>query len=269
MNPWIVESIHDFNYFCCPECVYQSKEENHFQTHALEYHEQSKTFFHGYNDNNSHSIKREKFENDQADTISDDICDPLVIENMKFEELVEIDNETSEILINYIEDEQILKNDSKQLDSKTYSCSKCNESFHKLLELVKHFNEKHDQTNMCPLCPDRDFPNMQSVNQHVKRNHLKENLKEKMEKMKDENLIKFQCQFCPDNFFEELSLRKHITRCHSDKILENEVCTEELEIKNYSCSRCSENYDDLLKVLFTLNKCMFIFPLFLHLSKSQ
>ena len=183
---------------------------------------------------------------------------------MKFEELVEINNETSEILINYIEDEQILKKgsrqlDSEELDSKTYSCSKCNKSFEKLLELVKHSNEKHDQTNMCPLCPDRDFPSIQSVNQHVRRVHLKENLQEKMEKMKDENLTKFQCQFCSDNFFEELSLRKHITRCHSDKILDNEVCTEELEVKNYSCSKCSKNYDDLLQVWFTLNKCISIF----------
>ena len=98
---------------------------------------------------------------------------------MKFEELVEINNETSEILINYIEDEQILKNDSKQHETKTYSFSKCNDSFEKLFELVKHINEKHDQTNMCPLCPDRDFPSIQSVNQHVRRVHLKENLQEK------------------------------------------------------------------------------------------
>ena len=45
MNPWNVQSIHDFNFFCCPECVYRSKEEFAFQEHALQKHEHAKTFF--------------------------------------------------------------------------------------------------------------------------------------------------------------------------------------------------------------------------------
>ena len=45
MNPWNVQSIQDFNFFCCPECVYRSKEEFEFQEHALQKHEHSKTFF--------------------------------------------------------------------------------------------------------------------------------------------------------------------------------------------------------------------------------
>ena len=47
MNPWNVQSIHDFNFFCCPECVYRSKEEFAFQAHALQNHSLSTTFFHG------------------------------------------------------------------------------------------------------------------------------------------------------------------------------------------------------------------------------
>ena len=44
-NPWRVDSIQSFNYFCCPECVYRSKEELTFQAHALQNHPQSETFF--------------------------------------------------------------------------------------------------------------------------------------------------------------------------------------------------------------------------------
>ena len=47
LNPWKVQSISDFNYFCCPECVYWSKEEFEFQVHALQNHVLSTTFFHG------------------------------------------------------------------------------------------------------------------------------------------------------------------------------------------------------------------------------
>ena len=45
LNPWEVHSIDDFNYFCCPECVFRSKEDISFQAHALQNHELSKTFF--------------------------------------------------------------------------------------------------------------------------------------------------------------------------------------------------------------------------------
>ena len=44
-NPWAVSCIDSFNYLCCPECVYRSKEESKFQTHALQNHPKSKTFF--------------------------------------------------------------------------------------------------------------------------------------------------------------------------------------------------------------------------------
>ena len=37
-NPWKVQNIYDFNYFCCPECVYRSKEPLTFQAHALQNH---------------------------------------------------------------------------------------------------------------------------------------------------------------------------------------------------------------------------------------
>jgi len=49
-NPWRVQSIDDFNFLCCPECVYRSKEENSFQSHALQNHELSTTFFHQVDD---------------------------------------------------------------------------------------------------------------------------------------------------------------------------------------------------------------------------
>ena len=46
-------SIIDFNFFCCPECVYRSKEELTFQAHALQNHVLSKTFFHSVEDHNT------------------------------------------------------------------------------------------------------------------------------------------------------------------------------------------------------------------------
>ena len=44
-NPWAVTCIDSFNFLCCPECVYRSREETSFQTHALQNHPKSKIFF--------------------------------------------------------------------------------------------------------------------------------------------------------------------------------------------------------------------------------
>ena len=44
-NPWLVESIKEFTYICCPECVYRTKEESTFQAHAIQNHPQSFVLF--------------------------------------------------------------------------------------------------------------------------------------------------------------------------------------------------------------------------------
>ena len=44
-NPWHVESILAFYYLKCPECEFDSREENNFVHHAKEYHPQSNVLF--------------------------------------------------------------------------------------------------------------------------------------------------------------------------------------------------------------------------------
>ena len=44
-NPWKVENILEFNFFCCPECTFQSKEQLNFAVHAVENHILSRIFF--------------------------------------------------------------------------------------------------------------------------------------------------------------------------------------------------------------------------------
>ena len=66
-NPWKVQSISDFNYFCCPECVFRAKEDFSFQAHALQNHVLSKTFFHGTEEPET-DIKKENDEKDEIET---------------------------------------------------------------------------------------------------------------------------------------------------------------------------------------------------------
>ena len=44
-NPWVVENIEAFSFYCCPECDFKSKQEVSFKRHALECHNKAKSFF--------------------------------------------------------------------------------------------------------------------------------------------------------------------------------------------------------------------------------
>ena len=35
-NPWRVESIQEFSFLKCPECAFDSKQEDSFENHAME-----------------------------------------------------------------------------------------------------------------------------------------------------------------------------------------------------------------------------------------
>ena len=92
-----MQSIYDFNYFCCPECIFQSKEELLFQEHALQTHEQSRTFFQNSTDI-SYANDEQTFRDDEYIlTEQNDFCktevnsDPLTAEN--YEPLKEIKTE--------------------------------------------------------------------------------------------------------------------------------------------------------------------------------
>ena len=44
-NPWEVENIEAFSFYCCPECDFKSKARSYFKRHAMESHNKSKIFF--------------------------------------------------------------------------------------------------------------------------------------------------------------------------------------------------------------------------------
>ena len=64
INPWQVKSIQEFSFLKCPECAFDSKEEDTFQDHAIENHPLAFILF-------GNPLKEECFE------------DPLTIEEHK------------------------------------------------------------------------------------------------------------------------------------------------------------------------------------------
>ena len=63
-NPWAVENIKAFSFYCCPECDFKSKDGNYFKRHAMESHNQSKVFFIMSNSENNINEDHLKVETD-------------------------------------------------------------------------------------------------------------------------------------------------------------------------------------------------------------
>ena len=71
LNPWKVQNISEFVYFCCPECVFRSKEDSSFQAHALQNHVLSRTFFNNVEETEVPNIKEELEEGENFEEKTD------------------------------------------------------------------------------------------------------------------------------------------------------------------------------------------------------
>ena len=90
-NPWVVENIEEFNFYCCPECDFKSKYGEHFERHALESHNRAKSFFIMINDKKCESNTSNKSE---ARVKDDSLCEP------EGEEFVRLDEHKAQTCIN-------------------------------------------------------------------------------------------------------------------------------------------------------------------------
>ena len=65
MNPWAVNNLKDFLYYCCPECEEKEKSLESFLKHALNHHEKAKQIL-------PNIIVKEEFNEDEDDEIDND-----------------------------------------------------------------------------------------------------------------------------------------------------------------------------------------------------
>ena len=48
INPWIVNTLEEFLFYCCPECDERNQSKDLFIEHALNFHPKAKDSFHSY-----------------------------------------------------------------------------------------------------------------------------------------------------------------------------------------------------------------------------
>ena len=103
-NPWQVESIQEFLFLKCPECPFDSKEEETFQDHAIENHPLSFILF-------GKSLKEECF------------YDPLTIDGHKLniEEDLNIKGEPVNLFLSSISDEESFDKSGNSEDYENHS----------------------------------------------------------------------------------------------------------------------------------------------------
>ena len=134
-NPWDVASITDFACLKCPECTFDTKEEENFREHAIENHPSSLVFFGQRPENEFIDIIASEVysveENHSAKTFVE-ISD---VENLKFEE------NSSEIPENFCK----FTNEDKRTPLKPIKY----EEKGQLMEDVANYFEQIDPTEIC------------------------------------------------------------------------------------------------------------------------
>ena len=156
VNPWLVSSLDDFSYLCCPECVYRSKETNSFQAHALQNHPKSLALFIGTSSSDS-LIKDEPEEYETK------------VDRLEVSEELEFDikhEDTSSGDESY----SVRKRRKVKKETKKYSCQFCSREFDKRCDLRTHVRTDHEHPVQCDEC-DRKFESPSKLTQHKYMKH--------------------------------------------------------------------------------------------------
>ena len=179
-NPWTVNSVLDFWFLNCPECMFHTKEEDFFQTHAVINHPASLVLFgkteeeHNidksideYKENNHDYV--EAYENETS-TESLDVASISSDVEIK-EEFIENHEENEPKTVSAI-NRLNLHTDNEAI---TYNCSKCDKTFLQSIELRKHTESFHEEIRYnCENC-EKIFTQKGHLNAHIKTVHGEKN----------------------------------------------------------------------------------------------
>ena len=145
VNPWLVTSVTDLSYFCCPECQYRSRDLEYFRIHALNNHEQAKDLFNRDEDEYLTKVKEEQ-EDDQK----------YQNDKIFFDDFMEYDDNDNgyEYDSDYKEDIKLLakpKPKKAKMD-KPFKCLQCDYRATTQTVLTRHVTRVHAEIVNCPEC---------------------------------------------------------------------------------------------------------------------
>ena len=161
-NPWTVNSLDDFLYFCCPECdisretIYQSKEL--FIQHAMDHHPMAKDTLQLL------GMKDEPYDDQNGSLFYDDY--EADDDSQLFYPTVEYGDENDEK--SKEDDDPIVKKDKKV----KFQCQYCEKSFGRKEHLKRHVDAVHEgiKNFSCEFC-EMNFSRKDYLKRHVSSIH--------------------------------------------------------------------------------------------------
>ena len=169
-NPWNVENLEEFLYFCCPECDLKDQSKMQFLQHALNQHPNAKGSVQKF------IIKEETFEDSEEFPYLNDINfseeydNPIEDYNelLKCEIKEEPTDHNNEELMNVDKEEEFSDNSD---GLKNLSCEYCGKAFKKNQKLRIHIESIHEGKRYnCEFC-DKSFTHVGTLQMHRKTNH--------------------------------------------------------------------------------------------------
>ena len=243
-NPWQVDSVQAFSFLKCPECIFDTQEEDFFQVHATENHPLSFVLFGEISkeDNFKESLM---IEDDFKTEDTSENYDIEVSANSAF--LIEkSENPSSE---EKSTDESIPDPIETEYDTpakKVQSENLINPAFMKHIKLApknKTKNASTEEISMKEEFPIIDSPNLHELTQNepedihdkIKSNHDASNKCSKLVSSVVKQNKPFSCSECSSNFS-----RKSDLKCHTDWL--HNIKTVYEENKPHKCTLCDIAY---------------------------
>ena len=259
-NPWGIEDLKEFLFYCCPDCDVKEKDEDKFLQHAIKEH-------------SAVNLDNDEF----IDDIKEEV-DPLVTNQEDHESPSPAKKQCKEIQCYYCGDvmfdimevkDHISKNHSLHITAKMYGdlrnfqcpecfrmfktpesleihvceilppswlgpsskvqkCPQCDQDFDKYGDLLCHYSQDHksDKELFCnhPNCEKRKFVTKSAVelSVHVRQKH------------------RHKCQFCSKEYYSSSALELHNIRCFKKG---------QPEVLEYECLYCAVGYQTLEALL--------------------
>jgi len=257
-NPWQVDSIQAFYCLKCPECEYNTLDENYFEDHAIENHplsfvlfnkqfEQKRNFKEEYDVVNvkeehvSYSNEMEDYSNFESSStdVPGNYPEVLMTEGKGYgDESDRVNYELNESVFEQnsgqiINDEQALNAQEANEDGK-YVCKICGNLFKHKADMKRHVQEKHWNMKafQCLLCDYASF----------RKNTLTKHIQSVHEKLKP-----FSCDRCDKKFASKAHCREHVESVHEGVTHNCQFCEKIYTKKGHLSQHMKHNHKDKIK----------------------
>ena len=207
-NPWDVNSIYDFNYFCCPECDIKSKTKQDFVDHASSTHPKAIGAFQSITDGSLNDVQI-----------------PALSPNVDLsEETKDLRNEDFLLYPDNNEDEPLARR------KKSYICEMCNFRAKNSTIFQTHMKKVH-QTHSALTCPEckEVFSSGHTLKVHLWNIHQQGKSSEKC-----------LCSLCGKTIIGRSNFKKHEREKHG---IITAAFVQRRKPTKIQCEKCLVNFD--------------------------